>query len=150
MAKRKYVFQAWPSVRYGPGGQRETFQHEEQVPEGWVDNPAKLKSKADRDAHGVAEEPKRFASQRASSDPTGGGDENYNGGNPETAETPGATQGGSLGQPGDDNELTAVPPIDDVNKDWITGQLNKRKIVHNPKWAKDKLYQLLLDAIPTA
>lgn len=145
-------FQEFPSWRYGPGGQQQVFQHAEQVPDGWVDHPSKLAAK-DRpkgdDAKGDISRLKLDA-PRVASDPTGGGDEDYNAGNPETAETDGATQGGGLGQPSDDNELTTIPPIDDVTKDWIAGQLNKRKIVHNPKWAKEKLYQLLEDAIPTA
>ena len=37
-----YVFQAWPSWRYGPDGQEQIFQSAEEVPEGWVDHPNKL------------------------------------------------------------------------------------------------------------
>lgn len=37
-----YVFQAWPSWRYGPNGEAEIFESEDQVPEGWLDHPAKF------------------------------------------------------------------------------------------------------------
>jgi len=29
----------WPAWRYGPNGQSDIFQREEDVPEGWVDHP---------------------------------------------------------------------------------------------------------------
>ena len=32
----------WPSWRYGPDGQEGIFHKEEDVPEGWVDHPAKV------------------------------------------------------------------------------------------------------------
>jgi hypothetical protein len=32
----------FPSWRYGPDGAAEIFEHEEDVPAGWVDHPAKL------------------------------------------------------------------------------------------------------------
>lgn len=37
-----YVFQAWPSWRYGPDGQSEIFQSEDEVPSGWEDHPSKV------------------------------------------------------------------------------------------------------------
>ncbi len=38
----KYVHQAWPSWRYGPNGKSGVFNHAEEVPDGWVDNPANV------------------------------------------------------------------------------------------------------------
>ena len=32
----------WPSWRYGPDGQEAIFHKAEDVPEGWVDHPAKV------------------------------------------------------------------------------------------------------------
>lgn len=43
MAQRKYVHQSWPSWRFGPNGESQIFQSEDEVPEGWQDSPAKLK-----------------------------------------------------------------------------------------------------------
>jgi hypothetical protein len=37
-----YVPIKWPSWRYGPNGQAEIFQSEDQVPEGWADHPSKV------------------------------------------------------------------------------------------------------------
>ena len=34
-------FGEWPAWRYGPDGQAEVFQREEDVPYGWVDRPGK-------------------------------------------------------------------------------------------------------------
>lgn len=41
-----YVYQAWPSWRYGPNGEAEIFEDEDQVPEGWLDHPSKFKAAA--------------------------------------------------------------------------------------------------------
>jgi hypothetical protein len=52
-----YVFQAWPSWRYGPNGEAEIFESEDQVPEGWLDHPAKFDTnspQARADAEAVA------------------------------------------------------------------------------------------------
>jgi hypothetical protein len=35
-------FPKWPSWRFGPNGEAEIFECEEQVPEGWLDSPAKF------------------------------------------------------------------------------------------------------------
>jgi hypothetical protein len=40
-----YVHQAWPSWRFGPDGASQIFESEDEVPEGWVDSPSKLKGK---------------------------------------------------------------------------------------------------------
>lgn len=32
----------WPAWRYGPGGKSDVFQHESDVPNGWVDHPSKV------------------------------------------------------------------------------------------------------------
>lgn len=36
----------FPSWRYGPGGQSQIFNSEEEVPAGWVDHPHKVEEKA--------------------------------------------------------------------------------------------------------
>lgn len=36
---RMKPYQAWPAWRYGPNGQAQIFQREEDVPVGWVDSP---------------------------------------------------------------------------------------------------------------
>ena len=41
--KKAYVFVAWPSWRYGPAGASGIFDHESEVPAGWVDHPSKVK-----------------------------------------------------------------------------------------------------------
>lgn len=37
-----YVKQLWPSWRFGPNGESEIFESDEQVPAGWLDHPAKF------------------------------------------------------------------------------------------------------------
>lgn len=47
MSDTPYTYQAWPSWRYGPNGEAEIFQCEEQVPAGWVDDPNKIGEKVE-------------------------------------------------------------------------------------------------------
>ena len=42
MPAQPYVFQAFPSYRYGPNGEAEVFESEADVPEGWLDHPSKF------------------------------------------------------------------------------------------------------------
>lgn len=42
MPAPEYVFKAFPSYRYGPNGEAEVFESEADVPEGWLDHPAKF------------------------------------------------------------------------------------------------------------
>jgi hypothetical protein len=37
-----YEYAAWPAWYFGPDGQKQIFQSEEEVPEGWVDSPDKV------------------------------------------------------------------------------------------------------------
>lgn len=37
-----YQHQGWPSWRYGPDGQSQVFQSEDEVPDGWEDHPSKV------------------------------------------------------------------------------------------------------------
>lgn len=46
MPAQPYVFQPFPSCRYGPNGESEIFEKEEDVPEGWLDHPAKFNAPA--------------------------------------------------------------------------------------------------------
>lgn len=34
---------SWPAWRYGPDGASDVFEHEKDVPPGWVDHPSKVK-----------------------------------------------------------------------------------------------------------
>jgi hypothetical protein len=36
----------WPAWRFGPGGQSQIFDYEDQVPSGWVDHPSKVNEEA--------------------------------------------------------------------------------------------------------
>jgi hypothetical protein len=38
----EYVYQPFPSWFWGPNGEAEIFQTEEDVPAGWVDHPSKV------------------------------------------------------------------------------------------------------------
>lgn len=40
---RKYVHQEWPAWWFGPNGESQIFQCSDEVPEGWMDHPAKFK-----------------------------------------------------------------------------------------------------------
>lgn len=137
-----------PAWFYGPGGQAEIFQHENEVPEGWVDHPGKLPEQ-NASTGGPASFP-AGEGDTVAADHTRGGDENINRGTPETHETGGGTTGGELGQTTDNTNIFSLPPLDSVEKPWIIQQLNTRKIVHNPKWRKEKLYDLLRDAVSPA
>lgn len=143
--------QNWPSWRYGPNGQAQIFEHEEQVPEGWEDHPSKVAQTEEPEEEKPARRRKPAEPQHgsAASDHTLGGDENINRGQPETHEQGGATQGGETGQPTDSTPFS-LPPEGDVNKNWIIEQLNARKVPHNPRWDKSKLYGLLHDAVAPA
>lgn len=148
-----YEFQAFPSVRYGPGGQTITVNHEEEVPEGFVDHPSKLPKKEQK-AHGVGVTvpggPASFPGADVGSvaaDHTRGGNDQINRGGPQSHEQGGGTVGGELGQPTDNTNIFTVPPIDDITNKQIIAQLNSRKVVHNPNWRKEKLYQLLVDSV---
>lgn len=143
----EYEHKSWPSWRYGPEGQSQIFDHEEQVPDGWEDHPSKVSGHRKRDR--VAAEVKTARQGSVSSDPTLAGDENINRGQPETLNQPGATQGGETGQP-TDKAVFSLPKEGDVDKNWITEQLNARKVPHNPRWDKSKLYGLLHDAVSPA
>lgn len=46
MSTPKKPFVAWPSWRFGPDGEAQIFQSEDEVPEGWQDSPAKFKAGA--------------------------------------------------------------------------------------------------------
>lgn len=151
----KYEHQEWPSWRYGPGGQADIFQHAEQVPEGWVDHPNQLPAKdRPKDWSNPRGGQPSFPSEDAgtvAADHTLGGDENINRGTPETNETDGGgTTGGELGQTVDNTNIFSLPPVEEATKPWIISQLNTRKIVHNPNWRKEKLYDLLRDAVGVA
>ena len=152
MSKEKVL---WPSWRYGPGRQAEIFNHEEEVPEGWVSNPQELAAK-DRPVDWSNPRSGRptVLSEDAgtvAADHTLGGDDSINRGAPETNETKGGgTTGGELGQPVDNTNILSLPPLEKAEKTWIISQLNTRKIVHNPKWQKEKLYDLLKDAVGVA
>jgi hypothetical protein len=139
----------WPSWRYGPSGQSQIFDHENQVPEGWVDHPGKLPEE-DGSSGGPASHPPADRRNSVAADHTRGGNENINRGTPETHETDGGTTGGELGQTVDNTNLFSLPPVDEVDKTWIIAQLNTRKIVHNPRWKLQKLYDLLHDAVAPA
>lgn len=142
--------QMWPSWRYGPEGQSQIFDHEEQVPEGWVDHPSKLAKSEQGGGSGSSSGEQRGPSQGSvASDHTLGGNDSINRGTPETHQQGGATQGGETGQPTDQTPFS-LPPEGDVNKNWIIEQLNARKVPHNPRWDKSKLYGLLHDAIAPA
>lgn len=39
----------WPGWFYGPNGEAEIFQSEDEVPKGWLDHPAKFADKVDED-----------------------------------------------------------------------------------------------------
>lgn len=41
---------SWPAWYYGPNGQSEIFNSEEEVPEGWHDHPSKTERKAKKPA----------------------------------------------------------------------------------------------------
>lgn len=150
MAKQKktrtpYVHQAWPSWRYGPNGQAQIFEHEEQVPEGWEDHPSKVAG------YEALPEGERFIGQEPFPPKPASSAAAEHSGTPETDETEGGgTTGGELGQTTDNTNLFTLPPVDEVDKTWVIQQLNTRKIVHNPKWRLQKLYDLLRDAVAPA
>lgn len=147
MARPKYEFQPFPSVRYHPDHpEGVTFNHEEEIPDdGWVDHPSKLK-KAKTTSQGRQQAPATARQGSVAVDHTLRGRDTVNRGNPETARVGGATQGGESGQTTDQPVFT-LPKKEDVDKTWIAEQLNTRKVPHNAKWSKDKLYQLLHDAV---
>lgn len=128
---------------YGPNGQAQIFDHAEQIPEGWEDHPSKVE-KPKREPRPAPTTPRRRAGNSAASDHTGRGNSSINRGNPQGAPSGSTTQGGETGQPTDSTFV--LKPIDDVDKNWIIQHLNTRKVPHNPKWDKQKLYDLLRDA----
>jgi hypothetical protein len=145
--------QNWPSWRYGPDGQSQIFQHEEQVPDGWEDHPSKVKNGAHPHMRpGYSEEQLPATTGTAAADPTNSGNEDVSRGAPETDEAGnggGATKGGETG-PTPAIMTDRLPSADEVTKPWIVEQLSGRKVPHNPGWKKEKLYQLLHDAIVPA
>lgn len=50
MSDTSAQFPSWPAWFYGPKGQSEIFQSEEQVPEGWEDHPSKFQRGASKTA----------------------------------------------------------------------------------------------------
>jgi hypothetical protein len=126
---------------YGPNGQSRIFDHPEQVPEGWEDHPSKVARKSTASPSSGGEN----KGNSAASDHTGGGNENINRGNPSGEPDGSHTQGGETGQPTDSTFV--LKPIDGVDKNWIIQHLNTRKVPHNPKWAKQKLYDILRDNV---
>lgn len=125
---------------YGPGGQSQIFNHEREIPEGWHDHPSKVEAGLGDVSSGTANENK---GNGAASDHTGGVDDSINRGNPQGEPGGSTTQGGESGQPTDSTFV--LKPIDEVDKNWIMQHLNTRKVPHNPRWAKTKLYDLLRD-----
>lgn len=150
-----YEFQAWPSYRFHescPEGQ--IFEHEAQVPEGWVDHPNKIKKGDPRkDKEPPAGRVTDAESSTVAADHTLGGNENINRGTPETADNAtgdqqgSSTQGGETGQTADIGSLFQLPPVDEVDKTWVIQQLSTRKVPHNPRWRLQKLYDLLKDTV---
>jgi hypothetical protein len=126
---------------YGPGGQSAIFNHGLEIPEGWHDHPSKVEGKLGDVSSGRANENQ---GNGAASDHTGGGDDSINRGNPQGEPSGSTTQGGETGQTTDSTFV--MKPINDVDKNWIIQHLDTRKVPHNPKWAKQKLYDLLRDA----
>jgi len=125
---------------YGPGGQSAIFNHEKEIPEGWEDHPSKVAGLGD--VSSATASPTQ--GNGAASDHTGGGNDSINRGNPQGEPSGSTTQGGETGQPTDSTFV--LKPIDEVDKNWIIQHLNTRKVPHNPKWGKQKLYDLLRDA----
>jgi hypothetical protein len=125
---------------YGPGGQSQIFNHEREIPEGWHDHPSKVEGGLGDASSGSANENQ---GNSAASDHTGRGNDSINRGNPQGEPSGSTTQGGETGQPTDSTFV--LKPIDDVDKNWIIQHLNTRKVPHNPKWNKPKLYDLLRD-----
>jgi hypothetical protein len=125
---------------YGPGGQAQIFDHPEQIPEGWEDHPSKVEAGLGNISDTTADPNK---GNSTASDHTGGGNDSINRGQPHGEPTGSTTQGGETGQPTDSTFV--LKPIDDVDKNWIMQHLNTRKVPHNPRWAKQKLYDLLRD-----
>lgn len=129
---------------YGPDGQEQIFGHPEQVPEGWHDHPSKVApsaSESSTDDGGTA------TGNGAASDPTLSGNDSINRGNPQ-GEPGSTTQGGETGQTTD--QPFVLKAIDDVDKNWVIQHLNTRKVPHNPRWTKQKLYDLLHDTVSPA
>lgn len=60
----------WPAWRYGPKGEMQIFERPEDVPEGWLDTPAKhaAEAKARAAAFAVADE---IAAERANKETVG-------------------------------------------------------------------------------
>lgn len=50
-----YQYQAWPAYYYGPDGQSEIFQSEDEVPEGWEDHPSKVGKDASKSSSATEE-----------------------------------------------------------------------------------------------
>lgn len=136
--------QHWPAWYYGPNDQKAVFDHEGEVPDGWVDNPQKLRPGGDRvrTSRRTAEGGTRPVGEggKLEGNDTGGGDETGgdggDGGDDETGGTRPAGEGG---------EVFVLPPFDEVDKPWIIAQLSTRKIPHNPSWGAQRLYDLLKD-----
>lgn len=117
----KYQYQEWPAMRYGPDGQTEVFNSEDEVPEGWVNHPSKLGKKASEKI-------------REELDPmTNEGDDDEE---PETIELDAKDIAEALSQ----DELIAK--IDEVNEE----RAEDEQIEYAGNWSKVKLAQALIDA----
>lgn len=130
---------------YGPNDQSQIFDHPEQVPEGWHDHPSKVPGAASPSS---TSDGGAATGNGAASDHTLSGNDSINRGNPQGEPQGSTTQGGESGQPTD--QPFVMKPIDDVDKNWIIQHLNSRKVPNNPKWNKQKLYDLLRDAVSPA
>ena len=58
-------------------------------------------------------------------------------------------EGSQTGQTGD-GEPFVLPEFDKVDEAWLSEELSTRKIPHNKRWAKRKLYDLLADTVKPA
>lgn len=134
----------WPKWFYGPDGQGQIFTHPLDVPDGWHDNPKKVGDPKAVTvipdyAEAVAAAEAELAQEVAVE--------------PEAEEVEEETVAASdekVEAAVEEIEADPLPPVDDILKSDIVDRLNAMKIVHNPSWNKDRLYELLRDNLTGA
>lgn len=123
--EKPYVRQEWPAWRYGPDGQKATFEGPEEVPEGWTDIP-----------HGTTppgEEPIHI-------DPSLIGDT----GNEDEDEGEGEDEGGAS-VPMTAEELAKAHKKEDLVAMLELMAEKNDKIEFSPRWGEVKLAQAIID-----
>lgn len=164
-------FKYWPCWFYGPKGQSQVFNSEDEVPEGWHDHPSKVgnpdavteipdeeEAQEKRIEEIIAESngdfeywpcwfygPNGESAIFNSEDEVPEGWTNTQGDAPEPADAAEDEEDDT-----DDSVDYVLPAEDDMTKDEILEQLTGRGINHNPSWKKDRLYGLLSDAVESA